>query len=862
MASPVPYDPTPQVAASGQGISPISGDAPASAFGSGVADAVTHLGAVEQAAGSELYDRALAMQTLDEQAKATKAAADASTAIGIRREEFNSTEGQNTVDGFQPFIGDVNKLREQYGEGLSPAARKAYDSDTRRTQSATIISASGYAATQHKKVIIGASDARIDAANNEALLSGGDINAFNNSLAVVKKEAAFKAAAAGQSPEAAARTIYEAESKTRVSYLEGLADQDPFAAGQLLNEWTSAKPKGAGTEGGFVGAETKYVPDDHHKRAGKELYFLEKLYAEDPGSKPTAAEKAEIDAWHDWQKEHNEVAPKDGEDKGLDSNRGDGDQPSGIEGQSLALITDYIKQKQYTRGSRTIASGIMDGKTYALGERTNNTVDNIAEAVAGIESSNKWIGRHPMAPNGDFAVGRYGIMSRNLPSWLKISGLDPTMSVDEFIADHDAQRKVATTMMGQMLKKYNGNANLVAVEWFSGARGVQKYLAGRGGGLNDGNTSLPGYLKQFNANLAGGATGADLSSLAADEGNRILPGDSQFTDILDQHIQTLHNRQESMQRELEQTAKQKINELLNSGMPDGSKVTTVADLVATPEGSDAWDAMKETDKRIIMESMTRTARGEFNFTPETQKQYMDLVGRATSEDRTPKETDDFLNINAAALKMPLYARLKIQDLQQKLLKGDNTQAQTLTQAMSVLNATMPGAIPAKADDPELYHQFRGSLFQVIQDFQDENKRRPTTKEVQEMGTLLTQQVLAEKHGVFWDSTTNMPLYQVPVPDDASAAITADYQSVHNGAVPSADEIHSIYVEKRYQELVNKKSAQEGSTPPAPSPTGPAVPGPTGLPLTPPASSVVTPPSAPRRKPMSVSPLKPGQALQP
>lgn len=904
MASPVPYDPTPQVAASGQGISPISGDAPASAFGSGVADALTHLGSVEQAAGSELYDRAYAMQQLNQQAEATKASADYTDQVTSAQTDFTTKEGINAVNGLEPFKDQVSAIQTKIrGTLTSPMAQKYFDSQSRYEQSRAMRMGATWAAGQQRKYTNDASNARIDAASNAVLAAPFDDETFNQNLKVVEQEARAQAATSGAAPEVTQEMIDVTTSNLRVRKLEGMAKTDPFAAKKQLDQWSSTGvlpgPKSAteqvgkdvgvadepesqqrsitvkpGVNLGQLSPSAQSMLNGVVRAGGREVRVRAgfALTGHAAGGEHPHGNAIDFDV-SGWSDEDKAALVQAGINNGA---RGIGIYPSGnaihmdtretptawgpnpagknkgasldqfepwaqkvmgpmfaqgnrgggqIRGDKLPEISYKIQNAINTTGARQQASELMNGAPV-WGDQPDVSIGRIQGAIKSIESSGgKFNGIHPAAPGGDYAVGVYAIMHNNLRPWLKEAGMPP-MTDQEFISDMGAQDKLAGFKLQQYWNKYH-NANMVANAWF-------------GFGTSDGNVTTAEYLNRFNKALAQNGSGADFQQVAGQRAGRLLPGDTMFQDSLQQQLEILHRRQESIDRETDLLRQSTILTEMNQGRRDGQPITNFDDL--SPDAQQAFNDSSQQKQQQILNLMAAGVRQQNTWGgPEDQKTYMKIVSSANDDSRTPKETEDLLNLDPTSMKMPLENKLKIQALQQKLLKGDNVMAQTLTQAMSVLNATMPGAIPTKADDPDLYHQFRGSLFQVIQDFQDENKRRPTTKEVQEMGTLLTQQVLAEKHGVFWDSTVNMPLYQVEVPDDASAAITADYQSVHNGAVPSADEIHSIYVEKRYQELTGKKAGKEGSTPPAPVSTGPAVPSPSGAPSAPPANSVVTPP---------------------
>src|SRR5882757_7603767 len=165
MASPVPYDPTPQVAPSGQGIGPMRVQADPSMFGGLVGSAVEHLGQTLQTSGSELFDRAFAMQQLNEQAHATQVSADYGDEVAKANAEYHNLEGKNAVDGLEPFQQKLQDIRAKYREQLtSPLGQRSYDEQSRFMSSWAVRNGATHAAGEGKKYVMDASQARIDQA--------------------------------------------------------------------------------------------------------------------------------------------------------------------------------------------------------------------------------------------------------------------------------------------------------------------------------------------------------------------------------------------------------------------------------------------------------------------------------------------------------------------------------------------------------------------------------------------------------------------------------------------------------------------------------------------------------------------------
>ena len=67
---------------------------------------------------------------------------------------------------------------------------------------------------------------------------------------------------------------------------------------------------------------------------------------------------------------------------------------------------------------------------------------------------------------GDRAIGKYQIMSKNIPSWSK-EALGRSITPQQFLADPKLQDAIAEYKMANIFKQY-GNVADVASVWFSG----------------------------------------------------------------------------------------------------------------------------------------------------------------------------------------------------------------------------------------------------------------------------------------------------------------------------------------------------------------------------------------------------------
>jgi hypothetical protein len=167
-------------------------DTPIAAFGGATAGAITHMGEVVQGAGKELFDRAYAMQELNEQVKADSASADTMDKMTDRYLQYDQLRGQERIDGSKQYQDDLDKIRNDGAQGLtSPYAKMAYLRDTRRTQSMMVWHGGMLARQGMDEAEKQGSLAKIDSLGNTlATLNVTDGPNFNNTVDAIKQAAA------------------------------------------------------------------------------------------------------------------------------------------------------------------------------------------------------------------------------------------------------------------------------------------------------------------------------------------------------------------------------------------------------------------------------------------------------------------------------------------------------------------------------------------------------------------------------------------------------------------------------------------------------------------------------------------------
>lgn len=256
MASNVPYTGVPTVQPSFDATPSMSSNLPMAAFGTGVASAVGHIGSALEGAGSELYSRAIAMQQLNEQANAANAVAEFTTAQGEKYAQYSTLSGKNAVDGYKPYIEDLNATREAIGQKLSsPYAQKVYLQESRSIQARSVFSAAAHSGREGKNYAIGSTQSLIDARTNAAALAPQDDESYQAALEQNAKDVKHLGDLHGWDSRAVANATQQMNSKMTMGRIQGLAKSDVPSAQKLLD----AAVKAGNITGDDLGRAQSYI---------------------------------------------------------------------------------------------------------------------------------------------------------------------------------------------------------------------------------------------------------------------------------------------------------------------------------------------------------------------------------------------------------------------------------------------------------------------------------------------------------------------------------------------------------------------------------------------------------------------------
>lgn len=233
----VPYSGAPQVGSNLQPQGSASAAVNENAFGAAGAIAQQRAGSELAKVGDQIFARALALQQLDQQAEASNAYSEYVKQQGSKFAEFESLQGKSAVDGYKPFLDDLNTSREDFSSKLnSDYARKIFDQESRSFVSHTTMSAARHSATQNKNYLIGTAQSSVDAAVNVTGMNPQSEELYKTSLENIDSQRGIMQTLKGWSSEQADEWVLNEKSKAVASRVESLSRTDPGAAQKVLNQ--------------------------------------------------------------------------------------------------------------------------------------------------------------------------------------------------------------------------------------------------------------------------------------------------------------------------------------------------------------------------------------------------------------------------------------------------------------------------------------------------------------------------------------------------------------------------------------------------------------------------------------------------
>jgi hypothetical protein len=178
----VPYKPYPDVAPTAPGTPELHPSVPSAAFGTNIADAVRSLGGDLDKVGGELFQRAMALQDLDNRAAADQAMMKFIESAGQEDARFRSVMGNDAQKGLPEYQKNIENLRALHGQGLNAAALRLYNSESRGQAARISVSGALHAGDQFKQYQIDNAKSGVNVASRQVTIGNYDPANFDQSV--------------------------------------------------------------------------------------------------------------------------------------------------------------------------------------------------------------------------------------------------------------------------------------------------------------------------------------------------------------------------------------------------------------------------------------------------------------------------------------------------------------------------------------------------------------------------------------------------------------------------------------------------------------------------------------------------------
>lgn len=469
-----------------------------------------------------------------------------------------------------------------------------------------------------------------------------------------------------------------------------------------------------------------------------------------------------------------------------------------ISGERAGQIADQIRNRENTVISRVESAKILDGSGSYFGEGIISPA-RAREAISSIEGSGNYNPAHPPVThkvNGvtitERALGRYGIMQSNLRPWLKEAGM-PSMTNQEFIADHAAQDKLFEFKFGQLMEKH-GSANKAAMAWFTGSPNPDP-------NRSDNGSTAAQYLQKFNRALAKSASRGEIDAVADKHATSLgLKDNPEFPFILRDRMASLHAEDRRIEAENEFNNKHTVEVALG---PDANgKLPTSPEEISNPAFHTAWEALPDYDKARYNKVFAKNAKEDYAPTPENQAQYRSWVGKMTDPMASAADKSAAMDADFMSMALPATQRQQLVKLRAKLFGGKVSNPK-LEHAMSVLQTQLYNAGVTRKQDEEGYMQFRGTLHEILMQQLEATGTVPNDKEIVDIGTRLLRETVTAP-GRFWD--TKGPQFKTEVPEAAAEKLKQAFVKV-KGIEPTDAQLQQAYNVMIYTQLYGKKKKE-------------------------------------------------------
>lgn len=240
----VPYVPYPTAQPSTQGTPTLRLNTPSEAFGANVGQAIEGFGKGLEADSDKIFNRAIALQELQNETAARNQDIQTSKQMGALSADFHTKLGVNAgPEALEKFNNDLNDIYQKNRAALpNDDARRRYDATAVSFLNRETFNGSLHSGRQVKEAYKGSLTAGIDEAADgvfKASLNGDGTVGLDTAIAGVREKARNYAAIEGMTPEAAKDFEEKQVSKIAAHLMAGTAQHQPGEAAKLQDRYGS-----------------------------------------------------------------------------------------------------------------------------------------------------------------------------------------------------------------------------------------------------------------------------------------------------------------------------------------------------------------------------------------------------------------------------------------------------------------------------------------------------------------------------------------------------------------------------------------------------------------------------------------------
>ncbi len=234
----VPYNPAPSV----EPITPgeqVRINVPPAAFGANIAAALEHLGTTTEHVGDELFNRAIAMQQLNNENEARDLQTQHAQQTAQLVADYDATEGQKARAELMPHLKRLQAVREGLaGQASNPQVQRMFLNDTAGFMQRETFSAARHAGDENRKYTLGTMAATKQLNIDGVRQNPDDENGFQETIRrnaeLTRQEATVRGIPEG-SP-LAELGLRKSTSQIIAHRILGVNDTDPDRAAKMLED--------------------------------------------------------------------------------------------------------------------------------------------------------------------------------------------------------------------------------------------------------------------------------------------------------------------------------------------------------------------------------------------------------------------------------------------------------------------------------------------------------------------------------------------------------------------------------------------------------------------------------------------------